>query len=141
MLIDLKRIIATFFWTVEVKTVLLRSRRCRQFCQVITRVRRYFLCYGVGHVSCIQRIVDLFEFIRDFEEVLPFVNEQMLRCVQQDSDPKHISKRAALWFQTHNISFMKQSGHSPVENVWGDIRCAFPEVKPRNTEQQQDAHR
>ena len=50
--------------------------------------------------------------------------------------PKHTSNRAASWFQTNKINVMERPAQSsdlyPVESLWGDIKHAVSEAKPRN---------
>uniref|UniRef100_A0A671WYZ0 Tc1-like transposase DDE domain-containing protein n=1 Tax=Sparus aurata TaxID=8175 RepID=A0A671WYZ0_SPAAU len=54
------------------------------------------------------------------------------------NSPKH-SKRAASWLQTNKINVIEWPAqsphHNPIENLWGDIKNAFSEAKPRNAEE------
>uniref|UniRef100_A0A3B3R1I3 Tc1-like transposase DDE domain-containing protein n=1 Tax=Paramormyrops kingsleyae TaxID=1676925 RepID=A0A3B3R1I3_9TELE len=48
-------------------------------------------------------------------------------------------KQATSWFQSKKIDFMEWSAQSldlnPIENLWGDIKNAVSEAKPRNVVQ------
>ena len=58
---------------------------------------------------------------------------------QQDNNPKHTSKRATSWFQTKMIQVMQGPAQSPdpnpIENLWGDIKNAVSEAKPKNSQE------
>ena len=87
-------------------------------------------------------IMDQFEYIRIHEEVmLPHSEKEMpLKCVfQKDNDHKHTMKWAASLFQTNKINVMERpaqtSDLNPIESLWGDIKHAVSEAKPRNAEE------
>uniref|UniRef100_A0A3Q3VNB2 Tc1-like transposase DDE domain-containing protein n=1 Tax=Mola mola TaxID=94237 RepID=A0A3Q3VNB2_MOLML len=64
--------------------------------------------------------MDQFAYVKILEEVtLPYAEEDMpLKWVfQQDNDPKHTTQSLDL---------------NPIENLWGDIKNAVSEAKPRN---------
>ena len=59
--------------------------------------------------------------------MLPFAEEQMplLWVFQQDSDPKHTSRKARQWFLDHSI-----------KNLWADVKKSVSESKPTNNNEQ-----
>ena len=57
---------------------------------------------------------------------------------QLDNNPKHTSKWAASWLHTNKIYVIEWAAQctdlNPIENLWGDIKNAVSEAKPRNVE-------
>lgn len=61
-------------------------------------------------------------------------------CVlQEDNDPKHTSKKAAVWRAKNNIMCMQWPAQSPdqncIENVWHVLKIRVDQHKPQNLKQ------
>ncbi len=44
-------------------------------------------------------------------------------------------KQAPSWFQANEITLWSDPDLNPIENLWGDIKNAISEAKPRNAEE------
>ena len=61
--------------------------------------------------------------------------------LQQDNDPKHVSKKAKAWISEHNIEVLPWPSCSPdlnpIENVWSDVkkRVYARDSKPNNDDE------
>ena len=101
-----------------------------------------FLYSSVGPTYRIPGIMDQFENIKILEKImLPYAEEEMsLKWVfQKNNDPKHTSNKATSWFHTKRIESMKWPAQSPnlnpIKNLYGDIKNAVSEAKPKNSQE------
>lgn len=73
--------------------------------------------------------------------MLPYAQEEMpLKWIMmQDNDPKHTSKLAKNWFSSNRVKLLEWPAQSPdlnpIENLWGDVKEAVFNAKPRNVEE------
>ena len=68
--------------------------------------------------------------------MLPYAEDEMpfIWVLQQNNDPKHMSKKTKKWFADNIIDIMEwspQSPHlNPIENLWTDIKKAVYTCNP-----------
>ena len=92
-----------------------------------------------------MRVLSEVEGRMDAEQYVAILEEGLLQSMensgipadevifQQNNDPKHISRRAKIWFEEQDIKLLDWLAQSPdfnlIEHTWGHLKNVFQDMR------------